>query len=185
MHFSAGSDILGEQHVVDSAYEAMRTMYGDLAGYLAPNIGVTVDPTASVIDVATGELTGIVNVSDPGETVTSISTASSTPRGVAALVRLSTDIFRNGRRLQGRVFFGPYSDDGLDTNGQVPIVGQTTLEDGFAAMTSGVGVRLAVYSRPKPIKVGGVVTGHTEGYYGDVVSVDVPARASYLRGRAG
>jgi hypothetical protein len=183
MHFSAGTDILGDQHIVDSAYDGMVAMYTALNGYFSPEVTITVDPTAAVIDVASGELTGIISVSEPSDPIESISTANNSPRGTAALVQLKTDIFHGGRQLQGRVFFGPYSDDGLGTDGTIPTFNAGFIVDAFAAITSGTGPALAVYSRPKPIKVGGVITGYTEGYYGDVKLVNVPSRPSYLRGR--
>lgn len=183
LHFSPGISAGDPDSVAQWAYEEQWAMYDALSSYLAPEVTVSVDLTPSVIDSETGELTGVASIVDPNEDIGSTGTSNVAPRGVAALVRFQSDIFRNGRRLQGRMFFGPYSDDGLDSIGGVPTVAQNTIVDAFTAMSSGTGPRLAVYSRPKPIKVGGVTTGYTVGYYGDVVTVNVPHRASYLRER--
>jgi hypothetical protein len=90
-------------------------------------------------------------------------------------------MFLHGRRLLGRSFIGPAGANTSTDNGQLSTEARTRVEEAYAAVTSGIGPRLAVYHRPTKDPISGA--NNNDGAYGDVVTVSTPTTASSLRSR--
>lgn len=133
-----------------------------------------VESAYDVVDVPTGNI--IDQGALPGTMPSGSGSNSINTTSRAQQIRLTfrTDQFFDGRRLRGGTFLGPVGGGTLNADGQVPPGTGANWADKFAAVTTGLGVRLAVYSRPTPLH---------EGRYGDVVSVTSPPVLGTLRSR--
>lgn len=74
---------------------------------------------------------------------------SALPRATMATVRHLTDGIRDGRRINGRTFLGPLSENAIDSSGHV----ESSARAAFASMWDGlqdtVDTRLMVYARQR------------------------------------
>ena len=175
LHFSPGTttwDDEAAQDLVDelaTSWLAMRDLW--------PNIVVAnVDTTMKIIDSETGTLTAVYNAAtDPGA-IAGTGTGTTISRATQACAQLRTSEFVRGRQLRGRVFIGPLANESIASDGALASGVASVITDGFAALVSGLGPRLCVWSRPLP--------GPAEvGTYGDVVTVGTMAKPAVLRSR--
>lgn len=179
LHFTEGTAAGGafSQAVVDDLYGELDSIAAAIKNIGAPGTSRMWLPELSILDVATGQL---VDAKTPTDGVTPHSTPGNEPgdlpRATAALLQLQSDRFLNGRRLKGRMFVGPLSGSMLDPQGLCSSTCKAVIQDAFVAVTSGVGARLAVYSRP--------VKNGRAGTWGDVIAVGVRSTPSYLRSRS-
>lgn len=178
-HFSEGSAGGGAwaQAVVDDLYDEVGSILERFKNVGAPGTMRVADAELAIIESTTGELVDAKTpTTAPVGHTTGGSEPGDLPRAVAMLARFQTNDFVGGRRLKGRAFIGPMSGGTLTSDGLFSTTAMATIEDGFPAITTGLGARLAVYSRPDP--------GSTDGYYGDVVNVSVRPTPSYLSSRS-
>lgn len=174
--FSRGTSSASEATIVQDMYDEIHGLYADLVGLWVYGVKIRPGQEAVVFDSETGEITSVVPVGETGSDITGSSSGDQAPRSLAICASLGTDNWLHGRRLRGRHFLGPVGSTVLDTDGQVTTAAQSAVEDAYTAMTSGVGVRLAVYHRNKPGETGA-------GAYGDVVQVTAGATPSNIRSR--
>lgn len=178
-HFSEGTLGGGAwgQSIVDGLYDEVGSVLSAIKNIGSPNSARAADPELAIIDAATGQL---VDAKTPTAAPTVYTTPGNEPgdlpRAVAALARFQTDRFINGRRLKGRAFIGPLSGSSMDGEGNCNGTTIAVIQDAFVAITTGVGPRLAVYSRPKPLGVA--------GEWGDVLNVNVRTTPSHLESRS-
>ena len=161
---------------VQAAYDEIHSYLGNFIDRWAPGVVATVQPVADVFDSESGDITGTVAVPTPAGSLTSTGTDGALSRGQAMCHAFYTDRYINGRRLIGRIFMGPINGSFFTSSGLLNSADCVTMQGYYDAMTSGVGVRLAVYHRP-------AVGTSTGGDYGDVVSVVCRTRPSNLRTR--
>jgi hypothetical protein len=90
---------------------------------------------------------------------------------------LYTGKWHNGRQLRGRHFLGPVATGVYSITGGLSGSADSKIRTGYEAMTSGLGPRLCVYSRPNPEMA-------KAAFYEDVTAVKCKQRPSYLRSRA-
>ena len=176
MHFSQGSNPDLGAAGVQEAYDEIHAMYSANVQRWLPGITIAVDRAPSIIDEGTGDVINVINVGTPSTDLLTAAGGQNAARMTMFCVRYSTDLWIRGRRLQGRGFFGPVSQTEFGPDGNVNSAARAAWDDSFTAMTSGVGVRLAVYQRPS-LANGGV------GKYGDVVSADCLQKPGILRSR--
>jgi hypothetical protein len=174
--FSAGTLLDLNDVAVQSAYDEIHTLFSDLKTYLAPGLTVNVSTEAGIIDAATGDLVNIIPVATSGGPITSTGSSGEVTRAAQLNVRHTTDVFLRGRRLKGRSFIGPIAAGLFDSQGNIASASAAFVTNKFVAMTSGVGVRLAVWQRPSTAN-GGV------GTFGDVVLSECQATPGILRSR--
>jgi len=128
--------------------------------------GVVATPTGIVqrFDEADGTLleVGAYDTTGMAVTMTTSATSSKLSRATQAVVALVTDQIRGQRVLQGRTYLGPLASVAIAQSGQLESTTLTTINNAFAAVTSGLSGRLAVWGQPSeanPVgKVGDVVT---------------------------
>lgn len=145
-------------------------------GYCCDGWSMEVEPTVDIIDVDSGNITGVITSSAAAPTATQgTAVISKVARNTVLNIAYSTDIWNAGRRLRGRTFFGPLNQEALGEDGQILQSCVDAMEDAFVAITSGIGPRLAVYSRPSG--------GPDAGFYGDVVQVSVRRKPGSLVSR--
>lgn len=173
-YFSMGvPPMVPESAAADAAAELGAIFTGFNTSFVT---GLTwaVESAYDVVDVPTGNI--IDQGALPGTMPTGSGSNAINTTSRAQQIRLTfyTDQFFSGRRLRGGTFIGPVGGGTLDANGTVPPGTGANWADKFTAVTTGLGVRLAVYSRPTPLH---------EGRYGDVVSVRVPPVLGTLRSR--
>ena len=161
---------------VDTWHSELLNAWSIMGGYCRDNFKVQVEPTVDMVDVATGQIVGVVTDSGaPKEWTQGTATISKVPTASMACVALLTDTWANGRRLQGRYFIGPLNIEGISEEGSMTDTAREDIQDALYASYTGLGARLAVYSRP--------TRGQANGYYGDVTQALCRKPVSVLRSR--
>lgn len=175
-HYSQGSlggwDDTAAQDLLDEVYER----YLAQASVFIDPMVIEVDPAISIIDVASGDLIDVITAASPGSPISGAGTGTSLSRATMIGVRLLTSDFRNGRRVQGRLFWGPTVSGVFETDGTIKAAEGASIEAEFAASISGLGPRLCVYSRPNP-------SLNRAGDWADVTTVRVSSKPFVLRSR--
>jgi hypothetical protein len=162
---------------VEAFHEELETLMTGLTSYFVDSMRWTIDPFVDEVDISTGKITGIITDPSGSRTGSATTTAiSKVARFTMLNVAYLTDVWKNGRRLQGRSFIGPINQDPLGEDGRIASNSQAYVEDLFVALTSGLGPRLAVYSRPGQNGQG--------GSYGDVVNAICRQRPAVLKSRS-
>lgn len=177
LHWTAGvgpgpSDSGG----VEEFHDTLEASYSALAGYYNNQQTITIEDAVNYFDDSDGVIVG--STTDPGgnRVIDCTSTDFFADRSLCATLRLRTETFINGRRLQGRIFLGPASFNLLGGDGQVGTGQVAAVEAAFAGAISGLGGRLAVWHRPTP-------PSGTDGSYGDVTSLICNTTPGTLRSR--
>lgn len=139
-YFPDGLSTAAQQHATD-----IRNILAGFTTSLRAGLVAAVQPEVLVIDPATGDATGAFII-NPGASVTFTSTAEALPPFTQLLVRLRTDAFVGGRRVQGR-FFMPGWTEASNQQGGTPLSALVSgIADNFAAVITGTD-RMGVWSR--------------------------------------
>lgn len=179
LHFSEGTagGNAWAQTVVDDLYAEILQLCYDNAQFQRPGVLIQVSPELDIIESTTGQLQDVKGPTDLPVDVVGRGSGSDVPWAACALVKFSGDRIINGRRLNGRMYFGPLSGNALATDGSIASGAAAGISDNFDAVTQGLGVRLAVYHRPSSV-------APSSGDWADVQSVTVRPTPSNLRRRA-
>ena len=183
MWFSAGSNLDLDSESVQAIYDEVRSMYAATSARWLAGVSITVDPAPSIVDVATGALINVIPVGETDTAVVTSGGSSNGARATAFVMKYTTDVFLNGRRLQGRSFFGPTSATDVGNDGQVATGCRAVFDDNFEALTTGLGPRLAVYHRPTTSIVNGQPVNNNDGAYGDVAVARMNLKPGVLKSR--
>lgn len=151
-----------------------QTFFQAIKALFPAGVTITVPNTGDEIDAATGALAG--TWTDSGGSTTTGTGATGFIRGVGIRLTWTTNGIFSGRRVKGSTFLAPvvtgtYDSSGIPTTGTV-----TALEAAGAALISGVGNNLAIWSRPNN------VSGNN-GTSSTVVQAVLPQAVSWLRSR--
>lgn len=176
-HFTKGT-LVGDdwEDVGETFFEELAGVYVTLADYMISTLTWAIEPTFDILDVESGDITGVATAGGDFHTGAGASSATKNSRATQICVNYATDIWQDGRRLRGRTFFGPIDTNAMQTDGTIGSADQTAIRNSFTAITSGVGPRLAVYHRPGPSPA-------SVGYLGDVVQATVKTLPAILRSR--
>lgn len=175
-HYSQGSLGGWDEGAIQDLVDEVHDRYSVQSDTFAPPVYATVDPSVGIFDVATGDLVDVIVAPEPPAPVGSSGSGGDLSRATMAGVRLLTSDFRNGRRVQGRLFWGPICSDMFTAGGTIKDEKRASLVGAFAASISGLGPRLAVWSRPRS---GGTIPGD----WADVTTVQVASKPFVLRSR--
>lgn len=175
-YFSQGSHVLLDSGAAQDAYDELHSFYANNPSHWRTPVRIIVDRNPSVVDVESGKIIDVLSVGTVDDDLVGSGTGGSLPQSTVLCMRLSTDRFLNGRRLNGRWFLGPVPATVLGDDGNVKDEIINAQEGAMAAMTSGIGVSLAVYSRPGP-------RNNSIGQYADVVNVTCLKKPTNLRSR--
>jgi hypothetical protein len=175
LHWCAPAHLDISNTDVNNFHEIVADMLTDVsAAFYASGVVVSIDPQCTIHDADTGTLVGVeVSGNDPF-TMTGSGDGEESRATQIGMKFLTSDINR-GRRVQGRMFFGPVGSSQLDGNGQVASATRASLIPKFDGLVDPIGPRLVVWSRPTP--------GNTDGIVSDVQTVDVSQMPFVLRGR--
>jgi hypothetical protein len=160
---------------VRNFYEAVKTRIV---------VGTTITPQASldILDVATGQLAGTVNMSSaPGPTAAS-GTSAALSRATQLKLRFLTSVVSDGRYIQGGVFLGPASANPINSSGEVNSSDRSAIT---AALVTNLGGLLgngthAVYRQPRRNYKN---LPDRDGSYGIVTGYEVKPLPAVLRSR--
>ena len=146
----------------------VRTLFNSVAAYVPSGVTFTFDALAAEIDSSTGDIISMTAAGAAAPVICAGAGNYALPSG--AVVRWLTGQFVNGRQVQGRTFFVPFS--GLDSAGTLLAAAITALQ-GAAATYVGANPAV-VWTRPTPTVAGSV---HS------VTSALVPDKCVVLRSR--
>lgn len=126
---------------------AVRTLMQSLAGTLPNDVQISFD--TEVRELANdGTLIDVYPVTPPASVTGAGTTAFANGTGI--LVRHSTGVILNGRRILGRTFLVPVTGNSFADNGDVLGATQTTVNNAFATFITNsatAGANFAVWSR--------------------------------------
>lgn len=176
LHYSPGTTTDWTEEVVEGLVEEVETAYVVMKQIWQSSIFATVMPTVRLIDSDSGALVGIVLSPTAPAPIAGTGTGSKLSATTMLATRFLTNDFIRGRQLRGRAFIGPLASNAIDTEMNIESTVPSIIADAFAASISGVGPRLAVWSRPP----GG---GSSGGSYGDVVTVSAMPQPAVLKSR--
>lgn len=176
-HISAGvPSPLDWTNTLDQAVVEIGDLYRSLDGLMNPIVDWLVSPIADVINVETGNIVDQISSGAAVQAGGGTGSGQNMPRSQQIYFRYLTDLFQNGRRLAGGIYLGPIGTSEIGNNGQLTPAQATAYEGYFAALTSGVGPRLAVYHRP-------ATAAGADGYYADVMRVRCKRSPAILSSR--
>lgn len=150
--------------------------FQDVQAYLVDEVTFSIGPTVQFIESDTGELVDEVTANFSNPVITGTGSGMALDRSACVNVALRTNDFINGRRLIGRSFIGPISNNGFTSAGQIDSGVVATFSGMFDGLTSGLGARLCVWHRPTSPTA-------ADGAYGDVVTVVARSVPGTLRSR--
>lgn len=128
-----------------AAAAATAGFWDDIKGYITSGVGIQVGEITDLVDTATGQVTDSWNKSQT-EVVTTGN--APLPPATQGLVRLKTNFWISGRRLQGRIFIPSLAND-AQTGGEPSTGFKTAMAaamNTFLPAASPAGL-LGVYSR--------------------------------------
>jgi len=162
-------------------FTGVKTFFDAIKANFPNGLTFTYPTTVDVINEATGQLTGSVVGTTLASTV-SITTASVYSGVSGAIVRWNTGLIQNGKRVTGRTFLVPLVKECYDTNGTLASGTISGIQTAAAALLSGYGDGLKVWSRPYA-GAPGTGEGARAGIYATVIGQTVPDLAVVLRSR--
>lgn len=162
------------------ANDAVAKTHAYLTPLLAiiPNV-VKVQALAEVeeINPASGDLIGFWTGGTNAERSGTTSTTAGWAAAAGAVISWYTAGIRNGRRVRGRTFVVPLSNECWDVDGTLKAASLTSLNNAANALRTGTDVtRLAVWGRPTG-------PGATDGVVHVVLSHRIPDFSAILRSR--
>lgn len=175
-HFSQGKPPYDLEAAVQDAYDRLHAMYSGMVGLLITPTVITVDREVTVIEHTTGQIQDVRIVQNPKTDIQGTGIGAAMPRSTMGVVRHSTSTWLNGRRLQGRNFYGPLAESAINTDGLISIEARENLDNYNNGLHSGLGPILAVYHRP-------AVKGGADGVYADVEVSTALQKPGILRSR--
>jgi hypothetical protein len=173
--FSPGTVSWDVESVEDLLAE-VSTAYSDLTGYWRPGVVATLEPSVSIIDSTSGGLVDIITAATVPAPIESDGVGGTTSFASMITVALITSGIRNNRLVQGRHFFGPIATNTLTSGGVINSAVAAQFPTSYSGMISGIGPRLAVWSRPSSLTA-------NDGSYEDVTTVVARTSVGVLRSR--
>lgn len=177
IHWSAGvGPGPGDADGVEEWHDTLFAAFDSVDFALLEDVTYTIEESVAYFDDSDGVILG--STTDPAgdRIITGTGVGVFLSRATQAVVAERTDVYVNGRRLQGRIFFGPIQAEIIGADGQITDVHVANIGAAFDGCISGLGGRLAVWHRPS-------TPTSTDGTYGDVQSVTCRKVPGTLRSR--
>ena len=177
LHFGTLDASTPTQADADEVISKVAAYAGAIKAYIPNVVSLLVSSEVEEINVATGKLIGIYT----GATQTAQAGTASATAGWAApaggVISWSTAGIRNNRRLRGRTFIVPMSNEVWDVDGTLKSVPLTGLNTAAAALRApGTQVYLTIYGRPSGV-------GASDGVEWQALAHRVPDMAAILTSR--
>lgn len=135
---------------IQSTVDALRSGLTSLGTILTNTTSIHFRDTVDSLNDSTGQLEGVVAVAAPAS-VAGSATGSPVADASQGLIRMSTNAFLNGRRVQGRMFVPGIASSAL-VGGNLAASAVGDLADALAPTVGA----LCVFSRPTPTRGGSV-----------------------------
>lgn len=161
---------------VTALHDAFQDTWSGLSQFLRSGTSITVEPDFPIIDPATGEIQTVLTATDSVDALAGNGGTPAPPWSAAALVQFRTGQYVNGRRVQGRMFFGPLGAAGVDNDGSAKEGMRTGISDDLAGYITGLDPRLCIWRRPS-------TSESADGGWSYVSQVTVRETLSNLRRR--
>lgn len=156
-----------------AAAVAVQAFFNEMRSLFPPTLNINIQPTADIIDEASGQITSVVDFPAPGSVVGNGVGNYSAATG--AVVNWNTGDYINGRRVRGRTFLVPLDNTAFDVNGDINSSSLGTLRTAAEELvTATLDAPLAVWHRP---------VGGAGGSSHVVSSSTVPDLGAVLRSR--
>lgn len=158
---------------VEATALAVRDFFDAISGTLPGTCEITVQPTADIVDEASGQITSVLDFAAPPVVLGSGSNSYSAATG--AVVNWNTQDYVNGRRVRGRTFLVPLTGAAYDSQGDIagPTLGSLR-SAAEALVTATLTAPLCIWRRP---------VGGSGGSAHVVSSATVPDLGAVLRSR--
>lgn len=166
-------DDLGTAPAVEAAATAVRQFFSLIGGSLVDGTVISIQPTADVLDEASGQITSVIDFAAPGPALGNASGGYSAATG--AVVNWNTNDYVNGRRVRGRTFIVPLAGAAFDAQGDLSgsVLGEIrSAAEGLVSAT--LDAPMCVWHRP---------VGGAGGSAHVVSSATVPDLGAVLRSR--
>jgi len=177
LHWTGAETQLNGQSEANDAAAKTHAFLTPLINVL-PNV-VKVQALAEVeeINESTGDLIGFWTTPTNQDRAGTASATAGWAAAAGAVISWSTAGVRNGRRIRGRTFVVPLSNECWDVDGTIKSVPMGTLNTAATALTGGTDVtRFVVWARP-------TAPGATDGQAANVLTHRVPDMSAILRSR--
>ena len=142
-HFNAPDEAAGPE--AQDCADAVRDLAFTWRTHLPSIVTINVDPAVERIDIPSGGMVEIIDVTAPlavqGTATGTYSAAS------GACIQWTTSGVRNGRRVRGRTFVVPLASSGYDAAGTLSTGALTDLQGGATAFADSF-AGAVVYARP-------------------------------------
>jgi hypothetical protein len=172
--FSTGEPTLAD---ANGAIGKVDNFINTIKPLIPPVVSMVVESEVEVIEETNGQMQTVLGGTSLGTEFGMASGTAGYSAPVGAVISWSTGGVRNGRRVRGRTFVVPLSNEAWDTDGTLKSTALTTLN---AAATSlrdiGGSPDLGVYARPTS-------AGATDGIWYAATGHRVPDMAAVLRSR--
>jgi len=147
-------NVIGGLEAQDAVAD-LRAFWQAIRGNIWSGLTLTVEPDVAEIDIATGEVTGLVpTTSTP---VTGDNSAEPTPWTTQGLIRWRSGIYVAGREIRGRTFI-PGVNESVSQSGVPSSTYKSSIESAAATLLSSSVSEMVVYSR-KHHELGPVLLG--------------------------
>lgn len=177
LHFGTTSLGTPVQADADAAVARMQAWATSVKSLLPNVVSLNVQAETEEINEETGNLIGVWTSTTPTTQTGTAAAGQGWAAAAGAVVSWSTPSVRNNRRVRGRTFVVPVSNEVWDVDGTLKSVPFGTLNDAAGALrVDGPEVDLRIYCRP-------TTPGGTDGFAAVVLAHRVPDMSAVLRSR--
>jgi len=177
LHFGTTSLASPVQADADAAVARMQAWATSIKSLLPNVVSLNVQAETEEINEGTGNLIGVWTSTTPTTQTGTAAAGQGWAAAAGAVVSWSTPSVRNNRRVRGRTFVVPVSNEVWDVDGTLKSVPYGTLNTAAGALrVDGPDVDLRVYCRP-------TTSGGSDGFAAVVLSHRVPDMSAVLRSR--
>lgn len=186
-HFGAFPHDTFDQAMATTAVGKVDAFIQALKPHIPYQSSLETLPEVEVLDISTGELQGILNVTPATAAGSTQSLGQLYTAAQGAVINWKTNDIRNGRRMRGRTFLVPLGvATVIEQNGTLGSGFIASMNTAAAALRStDGGSNLMVYGRPTPLT--GIDTdgpqNNADGVVGGVISHSIPDKPAVLRSR--
>lgn len=177
LHFTTSSASTPTQADADDTVVRMRAFVDAWKANLPNVVKIDVMPEVEEINEGTGIMIGVWPVTPGLQFSGGAASTSGWSAPSGAVISWTTPGIRNGRRIRGRTFIVPLSNECYDIDGTMKATELTRLNTGAAALRGGsTATQFAIYARP-------TAPGASDGIAYPALAHKVPDMVAILRSR--
>lgn len=172
--FSAGEPTVAD---ANAAMARIQSFAGAIKGLLPPVIKLDVESEVEVLEETNGTMTNVLGGTPLVQQLGTASTTAGFSAPSGAVISWSTPGVRAGRRVRGRTFIVPMSNEAYDVDGSLKTSPLATLNSAATALRdAALQPDLGIWARP-------TAPGASDGIWYAVTGHRVPDMAAVLRSR--